>query len=136
MHSIPGSATTASARQGKPRRVLLLVGSARLLLPMADVVRSMAGLQLVGSFINVLDLVDWAMWDREGWQLAYVELALPGAEDAIRRLMASHRPGVVIGVVDHMWREVREKAATIGVHHIVEKGDLVALRDDLERHLR
>jgi hypothetical protein len=127
MHPIPPA---------KQRRVLLLAAPPSMLLPMADVVRSIAGLQLAGSFAQVLDLVDWAMWDRDGWHFAYVDLALPGVADAVRRLQASRRPGVVIGLVDHMWQEVRDKAAALGVNHIVEKGDLIGLRDDLERRLR
>jgi hypothetical protein len=136
MHTVPGSAAPAPAQGAKQRRVLLLAAPPPLLLPMADVVRSMPGLQLVGSFSEVLDVVDWAMWDRDGWHYAYVDLALPGSTDAVRRLQASRRPGVVIGLVAHMWQEVREKAAALGVNHIVEKGDMIALRDDLERRLR
>lgn len=136
MHSIPGSATTESTRKSRARRVLLLVASAPLLLRMAEVVRSIEGLQLVGSFTSVTDLVDWAMWDREGWNLAYLEVGLPGSDDLVRRLLATRRPGIPIGIVDHLWREIREASAAMGVMHILEKGDLIALRDDLEQRAR
>jgi hypothetical protein len=116
--------------------VLLLVASAPLLLRMAEVVRSIEGLQLVGSFTSVTDLVDWAMWDREGWNLAYLEVGLPGSDDLVRRLLATRRPGIPIGIVDHLWREIREASAAMGVMHILEKGDLIALRDDLEQRAR
>jgi hypothetical protein len=136
MSSNPGPAKTDPARAPSARRVLLLAGPAPLLLRMGEIVRSVERVQLVGSYTETLDVVDWAMWDREGWHLAYVDLTLPGSDEAVRRLLATRRPGVVVGVVDHLWREVREEAAKIGVHHIVEKGDLIALRDDLERRVR
>jgi hypothetical protein len=136
MHGFPGSATTESARKRGDRRVLLLVGSAPLMLRMAETVRSIPGLQLVGSFTNPLDVVDWAMWDRDGWHLAYVDLTLAGSDEAVARLLAARRPGIVVGVVDHLWREVRQASAAIGVLHIVEKGDLIALRDDLEQRAK
>jgi hypothetical protein len=42
----------------------------------------------------------------------------------------------VVGLVDHLWRAVRAASAAIGVMHIIEKGDLIALRDDLEGRAR
>jgi hypothetical protein len=116
--------------------VLLLVAPAPLMLRMAEMVRSIEGLQLVGSFTTPLDVVDWAMWDRDGWNVAYVDLSLPGSHEAVGRLLAARRPGVVVGLVDHLWREVRAASAAIGVMHIIEKGDLIALRDDLEGRAR
>ena len=132
----PGPAPADTARPTSVRRVVLLAGPAPLLLRMGEVIRSVERAALVAAHTESIDVVDWAMWDREGWQLAYVDMSIAGSDEAVRRLLACRRPGVVVGVVDHLWREVREKAAAIGVHDIVEKGDLIALRDDVERRVR
>jgi hypothetical protein len=116
---------------GGPLKVLLVLAPAPLLQRMVDVVQSTDGVQLAASFASAEDAIDWTVWQREACHLAYVDMALPQAEDVLRRL-SPPRAGTVVGVVDHLWREVRERCAAMGASSILEKGDLVAFRGDLE----
>lgn len=132
----------ANAKQrlkvGGPLRVLLVVESAPLLLRMSEMVRSTEGLTLVGTHRLAADAIDWLVWDRQGCHLAFVDLALKddGATAVIERVMAEARVGTVVALGDHLWREIREKCAAMGVSHLLEKGDLVAFRGFLEAQVR
>jgi DNA-binding NarL/FixJ family response regulator len=121
---------------GGPMKVLLVLGPPALLQRMVEVVQSTEGAQLAASFASAGDAVDWTVWQREAWHLAYVDVTLPQSDDVLQRLLAKARPGTVVGVADHLWREVRERCAAMGVTSIVEKGDLIAFRGDLEARLR
>jgi DNA-binding NarL/FixJ family response regulator len=116
--------------------VLLVAHPPALVERMAEVVRSIEGARLVASFANATQAVDWLVWKPGEWQVAFVDLGLPqGASDeVIQRLLSEARPGTVVALGDHMWKEVREKCAAIGVYHLLEKGDLVALRAFIEEH--
>jgi hypothetical protein len=133
----PSPATNAEAAAA--RKVLLIAQPPALLQHMEKVVRSTQGAALVGSFGNVQDLVDWATWEgrRSGWQVAYVDEKFAFEARFVERLQVSSRgPGTIVAVVDHLWREVRERCAGIGIYDIVERGDLIAFQDNLEKHLR
>jgi DNA-binding NarL/FixJ family response regulator len=125
-------------RVGGPVRVLLVVDNAQLLLRMSEVARSFPGLSLVGAFTTGTDAVDWMVWDRQGCHLAFVDLGLrnDGANQVIARLAQEGRVGTVVAIGDHLWREIREKCAAMGVYHLLEKGDLIAFRGFLEEQLR
>ncbi|NML46958.1 response regulator transcription factor [Ramlibacter sp. G-1-2-2] len=123
---------------GGPQRVLLLAHPQALLAHMTEVVGSIEGLQLAGAFDNAEALVDWTVWDRSGWHVAFVDLTLPGdaSRDVIRRLFAQPRPGTVVALSAHLWKEIREDCARMGVYQLIEKGDLVAFRGVLEERMR
>lgn len=131
-------AETQHLRHGGPVRVLLVVDSAPLLLRMTQTLRTVPRAKLAGAFTTLQDVLDWRVWDRAGWHLAYVDLKLQRgkAQDLVRELLAEPRPGTIVGLSDHMWREVRDACAAMGVYAIVEKGDLPAFRDDLEKRVR
>jgi DNA-binding NarL/FixJ family response regulator len=133
MESIKGSAKSQRVQVGGPLGVLLVTESAPLLLRMAEVVRSIPGLRLAGSFSSVAQAVDWLVWDRAGWHIAVVDLSLqkPG-EELVQRLLSQPRPGTVVALGEHLWREIREKCAELGVHELLEKGDIAAFRGYLE----
>lgn len=130
-------AGAAQRRYGGPPRALLVIEAPPLLLRMAEVVRSTEGVQLAGSFSRVPEVLDWLVWDRPAWHLAYVDLAMRGgsSEEVVQRLHAARR-GTIVGVSDHLWRETRATWAPHGVADLVEKGDLVAFRSDLEHRIR
>jgi DNA-binding NarL/FixJ family response regulator len=115
-----------------PRR--LNVGVPR----MAEVLRAIPGVHLLVTFATATEAVDWLAWERPNWHLAYVDMAMRNgsSEEVVRCLHAATRPGTVIGVCNHLWREEREKCAKLGVHSIIEKGDLIAFQDDVERRSR
>lgn len=125
-------------RVGGPCKVLLAAEAAPLLLRMAEMLREFPGVRAVGAFRTAQEAIDWAVWDRQGWDLAFVDLALPdgGGEELVRYLLGQPRPGEVVALGEHLWREVREACAALGVRQLLEKGDLVALRDFLEQRLR
>lgn len=124
-------------RWGGTPRVVLVVEAPPLLLRMAEVVRSMEGVQLAGSFRTAPEVLDWLVWDRPVWHFAYVDLTLRegGSEEVVGRLHAG-RAGTIIGVSDHLWRETRAAWTPRGVVDLVEKGDLLAFRSDLEQRAR
>lgn len=138
MHTINSPTKSQRMKVGGPLRVLLVVNPPGLLEHMAKVVRSMPDLRLVGSFGSVAETIDWLVWDREGWHLAFIDLGLReggnegGSEELIRRLVSQPRAGTVVAVGDHLWREVRTKCAAMGVHDLLEKGDLIAFQSYLE----
>lgn len=137
--AIPGNTPTSERlRVGGPLRVVLVVQPAPLLLRMAEIVRSLPALQLAGTFRTAQDAIDWHLWDREGYHLAFVDLGLPegDGQEAAQRLLSQRRAGTLVAVVDHLWREVRERCAAIGVYHLLEKGDLVAFRSFLQDRVR
>jgi len=133
MDTIKGPAKSQRLKVGGPLGVLLVIETPSLLLRMADVVRSVEGLRLVGSFSGVAQAVDWLVWDRAGWHFAFVDLALGASGDElVHRLLSQPRPGTVVAVTDHLWREVREKCRALGVVELLEKGDVIAFRGYLE----
>jgi DNA-binding NarL/FixJ family response regulator len=136
MESVRASAKSQRMQVGGPLGVLLVTESAPLLLRMAEVVCSIPGLRLAGSFNSVAQAIDWLVWDRTGWHIAVVDLALrqPGQE-LVQRLLAQPRPGTVVALGDHLWREVRAHCDAIGAHELLEKGDIAAFRGYLEARM-
>jgi DNA-binding NarL/FixJ family response regulator len=134
------SSSTAPVRikLGGPQRVLLVAHPKPLLAHMIEVVGSIPGLQLAGSFDEAEAAIDWTVWDRGGWHLAFVDLSLPSGagRDLIRRLLAAPRPGTVVALGPHLWKEIREECAQMGVYTLLEKGDLIAFRGVLEERVR
>jgi DNA-binding NarL/FixJ family response regulator len=123
---------------GGPQRVLIVVDPPALEQRMAEVVRALPGLEVAGSFHTAADAVDWMVWERGHWHFAFVDLDLPdnGARDVIQRLLAQSRPGTVIALGPHLWREIKEKCAQMAVYHLLEKGDLIAFQGFLEAQVR
>ena len=133
MESIKQPAKSQRLNVGGPLGVLLVIETPSLLMRMAEVVRSIEGVRLVGSFASVAQAIDWLMWDRGGWHFAFVDLALgETGEDLVQRLLSQPRPGTVVAVGDHLWREVREKCRAMGMYDLLEKGDVIAFRGYLE----
>ena len=137
--AIPGTPPTSERlRVGGPLRVVLVAQPAPLLLRMAEMVRSLPQLQLAGAFRTAQDAIDWQLWDREGYHLAFVDLGLEegNGPEAVQRLLSQRRAGTLVALVDHLWREVRERCTALGVYHLLEKGDLVAFRSFLQDRVR
>ena len=133
METIKGQAKSQRVKVGGPLGVLLVIETPSLLLRMADVVRSVEGLRLAGNFSSVAQAVDWLVWDRAGWHLAFVDLAFgESGEELVQRLLSQPRPGTVVAIGDHLWREVREKCRAMGIYDLLEKGDVIAFRGFLE----
>ena len=137
MASTPSAIPAAAA--GKTFKVLIIAQPPGLLQHMEKIVRDTDGADLVGSFGSVEDLVDWMTWEgrRSGWQLAFVDEKFAFEERFIPRLQGCvGGGGAFVAIVDHLWKEVRARCAGIGIHDIVERGDLVAFQDNLEKHIR
>ena len=119
-------------------RVLLVVDNAQLLLRLSEVVRSFPGLQVAGAFTTPQDVVDWTVWERSGWHIAFIDLALKqdGARQVVCRLLEDPRPGRLVALSDHLWRETRAECAAMGMHELLEKGDVIAFRGFLEQQVR
>jgi DNA-binding NarL/FixJ family response regulator len=133
MDTIKGPAKSQRLRVGGPLGVLLVIETPALLMRMADVVRGIEGLRLVGSFASAAQAVDWLVWDRTGWHFAFIDLTLgDSGDELVQRLLSQPRPGAVVAVADHLWREVREKCRAMGVYDLLEKGDVIACRGYLE----
>jgi DNA-binding NarL/FixJ family response regulator len=134
----PETSTKQRLKVGGPLRVLLVVENAPLRMRMAEIVRSVEGLTLVGSYATTADAIDWMVWDRQGCHLAFVDLGLQGdgARAVVERVMTEARVGTVVAIGDHLWREVRSQCAEMGVFHLLEKGDIVAFRSFLEDQVR
>lgn len=124
-------------RLGGPLRVVIVVEPASLLLRMNEVVRSYPGLELAGGFSGAMDAIEWVVWERPSWHLAFVDLNLSGSsKEVIRRLQSQPRPGTIVALVPHLWDEIRAACAQLGVQHVLEKADVVAFRGFLEDQLR
>jgi len=138
MISQPSSARPERFKLGGPQRVLLVADPPSLLMRMTAVVRALPGLEVAGAVSSAADLVDWTVWDRGGWHFAFVDLDLPdgAARDVVRRLLGQQRPGTVVALGAHLWKETREQCAGMGVYHLLEKGDLIAFQGFLEQQLR
>jgi DNA-binding NarL/FixJ family response regulator len=123
---------------GGPQRVLLVVDPAPLMMRMSEAVRAFPGLQLAGGFSNATDAIEWTVWERGDWHYAFVDLNLPGGgtEDLVHRLLSQQRPGTVVAIGAHLWKEIRAKCADMGVYHLLEKGDLIAFNGFLEGLVR
>ena len=137
MASTPFAKPAAAA--GTTFKVLIVAQPAALLQHMEKIVQATEGATLVGSFGSIQDLVDWTTWEgrRSGWQIAFVDEKFAFEERFIPRLQGCVRGnGVFVAIVDHLWKEVRERCAGIGIYDIVERGDLVAFQDNLEKHVR
>ena len=138
MQQIVQATDSKRVRIGGPLRVLLVVDKAPLLLRLIEVVRSFPGLQVVGSFTSAQDVVDWTVWDRGGWHLAFVDLTLAqdGTRQVVARLLEDPRPGRLVALADHLWRETRAECAALGIHDLLEKGDMLAFRSFLEQQVQ
>lgn len=137
MTEIPFPAPPERFRLGGPLRVAIVVEPPALLLRMNEIVRSIPGLQLAGGFAAAMDAIDWLLWERPSWHFAFVDLELSGSsKEVIQRLQSQPRPGTVVALAPHLWEEIRASCAQDGVHHLLEKGDLVAFRGFLEDRLR
>ena len=137
METIKSPAKSQRVTVGGPLAVLLVIDAPPLLLRMAEIVRDIEGLRLAGSFATVAQAVDWLGWDRGGWHLAFVDLGLgTSAEELVQRLLSQPRPGTVVAVGEHLWREVREKCGALGIADLLEKGDVVAFRGYLETRVQ
>ena len=138
MATLPLSPKTERFKTGAAQRVLVLVDPPPLLKRMTDVVTAMPTLQLAGAFSTSADLVDWTVWDRGGWHFAFIDLSLPdnGSKEIIERLLAQPRPGTIVALGPHLWKETRAQCAQMGVYHLLEKGDLIAFQGFLEEQLR
>lgn len=138
MHPLPQAPATERIQVGGPQRLLLVVEPPALAERMAQVIASLPGLQLAGAFSTAQDATEWTVWDREGWHFAFVDLDLKdgGTEPLVQRLLSAPRPGTVVALGAHLWQEIRQDCARTGVHHLLEKGDLVAFRGFLEQQVR
>jgi len=123
-------------RFGSSLQVVLVLAPPALLQHMSTLVEGIEGTQLAGAFPSAADAIEWIVWKRPSWHLAYVDMALPEAADVVRSLQGPAHTGTVVGVCDHLWREVRERCSAIGVRDIIEKGDLIAFQGDLEARAR
>lgn len=138
MSPVPLPPKTERMKLGGPQRVLLVADPPALLERLAEVVRSLPGLELAGACGSVQEVVEWMLWDRGNWHFAFVDLTLPdgGAQDVVRRLLSQPRPGTVVALGAHLWKEIRAECAQMGVYHLLEKGDPVAFRGFLEEQVR
>jgi DNA-binding NarL/FixJ family response regulator len=138
MERMPDPARPQRIRLGGPLRVLLVVENAQLLLRLSEVVRSIEGLHLAGAFTTAIDVVDWTVWDRHGWHFAFIDLGMRqgGTREVVTRLLEDARPGTLVALGDHLWREIRAECETMGIHHLLEKGDVIAFRGFLEEQVR
>jgi len=138
MNPVPLPPKTERLKLGGPQRVLLLADPPALALRMAEIVRSFPALELAGMFSTAQDLIEWTVWERGTWHFAFVDLGLPedGAADVVRRLLSQPKPGTVVALGAHLWKETREVCAQMGVYHLLEKGDVVAFRGFLEEQVR
>jgi DNA-binding NarL/FixJ family response regulator len=138
MQTISEGGRPARVWVGGPLRVLLVVDQPSLLLRLSEVVRSFSGLQVVGAFTAPQDVVDWTVWDRGGWHLAFIDLALKrdGTREVVGRLLEDRRPGRLVALGDHLWRETRAECAALGIQDLLEKGDMLAFRSFLEQQVR
>jgi two-component system OmpR family response regulator len=132
------SGTTERLKVGGPLRVVLVADPTALVLRMAEVVKALPSLRLAGAFGTAQDAIDWMLWDREGYHLAFVDLGLRegGSDDVVRRLLEQRQAGTVVALGDHLWQEIRQRCAAMGVYHLLEKGDLVAFRSFLQDQAR
>jgi DNA-binding NarL/FixJ family response regulator len=123
---------------GAAQRVLLVVDPQALTDRMADIVKSIHGVEFVGGFATADDAMEWTVWDRGGWHYAFVDLNLKdgGARELVQRLLSQPKPGTVVALGAHLWKEIREECRQMGVYHLLEKGDLVAFRGFLEDLVR
>jgi response regulator of citrate/malate metabolism len=138
MQSFPQAPKTERIKLGGPQRVLVVVDPPALAGRMSEVIESVPGLQLAGAFSTAEDAMEWAVWDRSGWHFAFVDLNLKdgGAQELVQRLLSEPRPGTVVAIGAHLWKEIRQECAKFGVYHLLEKGDIVAFRGFLEEQVR
>lgn len=137
MNPLPQPAKPERFKLGGPQRVLLAVDPPSLLLRMTEVVRSIEGLEFAGGFNNGLDAIEWLLWERKGWHFAFVDLGMQGGnQELVQRLQAQPRPGTIVALVPHVWEEIRANCARMGIHRILEKGDIIAFRGFLEQEAR
>ncbi|MBK6006215.1 hypothetical protein JJB11_08950 [Ramlibacter ginsenosidimutans] len=138
MHPSPQAPASERIQVGRPQRVLLVVDPPALAERMAEVIASLPRLQLAGAFSTAQDAMEWTVWDRAGWHFAFVDLNLTdgGTQPLVQRLLSAPRPGTVVALGAHLWQEIRQDCARMGVYHLLEKGDLVAFRGFLEEQVR
>ena len=123
-------------RFGSSVQVVLVAAPRTLLQRMSAMVGTIEGTVLAGAFEAAADAIDWLVWKRPVWHVAYVDMTLPGADDVVLSLQGSRHGGTIVGVCAHLWHEERERCSAIGVQDIVEKGDLLAFQDELEARSR
>lgn len=124
-------------RVGGPARIVLLAD--RLLLAtLRESVEAIDGVQLVGGFQRAEDLVDWATWKRVDWDLAFVDFALSAGSpaEATATLLSQPRPGEVVALGASRWPEMQQACSAMGIHRILDRGNLAQLRAFVEQWIR
>jgi hypothetical protein len=77
------------------------------------------------------------MWKHVDWQLAFIDFALRGSPaEAVASLLAQPRPGEVVALGAARWPEMQEACATMGIHRILDRGNLMAFRGFLQEWLQ
>ena len=130
------SAPPQRQRFGSAIQVVLVASPPALLQRMSQVCGAIEGTVLAGAFATAADAMDWIVWKRPVWHVAYIDMTLKGADEVARSLQGSPHGGTIVGLCAHLWHEERERCAAMGVKQIVEKGDLIAFQGELELRAR
>jgi hypothetical protein len=123
-------------RIGGPAKVVVLAD--RLLLGAVRETLEAMGVQVVGAFTSSNDFIDWMMWKRAEWQLAFVDFALRAGSpaEAVANLLSQPKPGEVVALGAARWPEMQQACAAMGIHRILDRGNVAQLRDFLQDWLR
>jgi DNA-binding NarL/FixJ family response regulator len=135
--STPSPTALEHLRIGGPAKVVVLAD--RLLLgAVRETLEAVEGVQVVGAFTSSNDFIDWLMWKRAEWQLAFVDFALRAGSpaEAVASLLAQPRPGEVVALGAARWPEMQQACAAMGIHRILDRGNVAQLRAFLQEWLQ
>ena len=127
----------AAQRDGGPFQVLLLASSTQLRDTLCAIVQERPDAQVIGRFETVAELLEWLAWTHYRWDHAFVDLELfAGTGEAILRQLVTRRDaGRVVALTDDATPATRERCAALGMDDVLDKRDLAAFRDYVERRL-
>lgn len=123
----------ARVRTGEPANVILVAEPALLQL-MREAVEATQDVKLAAAFHTAEELTQWLEGARRDWDLAFVDFALRRGRPAtvVESLLADPAAGEVVALGECRWPEMQEACAAMGVHRLINRGDLKALRGCLE----
>lgn len=124
-------------RVGGPAKVVLMADRP-LLAAMRETLEAVRGVQVAGAFSSSNELVDWVVWKRGEWQLAFIDFALPGSNpaEAATNLLAQPLSGEVVALGAARWPEMQQACAAMGIHRVLDRGNLAHLRGFLQEWLQ
>jgi hypothetical protein len=133
LHSAAAEMASAHAATTK----VLLLGDPQPHFKSAEsVLTSFRGVSIAAAYRTATQLKEWLQRDGAEWQLAFIDFACRTtiAPQFVQALLADQQslPGEIVVFGEPEWPAMLHACKSIGVHHVLKRGDMAALQSFME----